>query len=206
MWPKTAILLLLLITCSYSQDTLASSDDGSSSASAPSSKDLPSDIPQPAEASSQGQPVNNFAAPPTAAISGGGSATSNQNNQDWSYVQGSSDQRTNSRWIFPEGSYQIYPRYWFTTFTITFSLDCPQNPITFIYASTGLSYVFINGKLIKSGAAPYPSYHTVTINPSDLKCGCNVIRVLVYNYYYPSPAAITYRLTQNTNGCYNCQN
>ena len=39
-----------------------------------------------------------------------------------------------------------------------------------------------------------------------LKCGCNSIRVMVYNYYYASPSGIIYNLSQDKSGCYTCRN
>lgn len=125
--------------------------------------------------------------------------------QDWSFIQNSRYSQTNSHWIYPQGSYQLYPRGWYTYYTITFNLDCPQNPLVFTYSSTGYTFVYINDKLIKSMADPYPTFNTVTIYPSDLKCGCNTIRVLVYNFCCSSPAALTYRLTQDSTGCYSCE-
>jgi hypothetical protein len=60
--------------------------------------------------------------------------------------------------------------------------------------------------MIKSWLAPYPSYHNVTLAKPHLLCGCNTIKVLVYNYCCQGPAAITYTLSQNTTGCYDCDN
>ncbi len=48
--------------------------------------------------------------------------------------------------------------------------------------------------------------HHITLSPSNLTCGQNKIRVLLFNWQNPSWYAIWYTLTQNNKGCYNCPN
>jgi hypothetical protein len=70
-------------------------------------------------------------------------------------------------------------------------------------ASTGLYQVSFNGVQIQGWSSPWPQTITLTLKPI---CGCNTLIITVYNYYYPSPSAIIYSLTQSTSGCYNCPN
>ena len=128
-------------------------------------------------------------------------------NQDWSFIQnGGAASRTNSKWRTPS-AYQLYQKGYRTTYTIKFYTDCPQNPVNFIFATTGYSFVYLNGKLIHKWGKPYPEYHTLTLTKDNhLQCGCNVLKVIVYNYCCPSPCGLTYSLTQNKAGCYECNN
>ena len=127
-------------------------------------------------------------------------------NQDWSFIQTGTAPRTNTKWRTPS-AYQLYQKGYRTTYTIKFYTDCPQNPVNFIFATTGYSFVYLNGKLIHKWGKPYPEYHTLTLTKDNyLQCGCNVLKVIVYNYCCPSPCGLTYSLTQNKAGCYECNN
>ena len=127
--------------------------------------------------------------------------------QDWSFIQGGSNAaNTNAKWKTPSSGYKTFPKGWRTTYTIKFNTDCPQNAVNFIFATTGYSFIYLNGELIQSWGEAYPKYHTLTLTKPELKCGCNVIKVVVYNYCCPSPCGLTYSLTQNTDGCYECAN
>jgi hypothetical protein len=94
------------------------------------------------------------------------------------------------------------------TYTITFQIDCPQKEVTLQFSSTGSGFVFLNGQPIASWILPYPyqQVSSLTLKQPNLQCGCNKLTILVYNYYYSSPAALTYSLSQNSAGCYDCQN
>jgi hypothetical protein len=76
--------------------------------------------------------------------------------------------------------------------------------VEFILATSGYNFVRLNGQLIHSWGAPYPSYNTLKLRRPQLKCGCNTLEVTVYNYCCPSPCALTYSLTTSKAGCYDC--
>lgn len=113
---------------------------------------------------------------------------------------------TGSKWIYPDGTFKILPRFWISTYTISFQTDCPQNGVTLTFATTGVGFVQLNGNWILTWANSWPQIHKVSLTKPQLQCGCNTIKILVYNYYYASPAALFYSLTQDTTGCYNCTN
>ena len=125
---------------------------------------------------------------------------------DWSFVNGGSNSNTGASWKTPGSKFQTFPKGHRTTYTIKFNTDCPQNPVHIIFATTGYSFVFLNGQLIHSWGDPYPEYHNVTLQKPHLVCGCNTIEVIVYNYCCPSPCGLTYSLTQDKTGCYQCDN
>lgn len=113
-----------------------------------------------------------------------------------------------STWIFPSGSFLMYPRYYLATYTITFNTDCPEAGVVLSIAGTGSVFVYnINVPFWElSWGNPWPTIHNITIPASRLKCGCNTLRIYVYNYYFPSPAALIYSLSQDTSKCYKCTN
>ena len=125
---------------------------------------------------------------------------------DWTFIQGQKSQLTGTNWKFPGNDYQLYPVGYQTSFTITFNTDCPHSPVKLTFAACGYAFVYINGHLVQTWLPPYPSYHTITIPQHLLKCGCNTIKILVYNFCCPTPAAITYTLSQDVSHCYNCNN
>lgn len=127
-----------------------------------------------------------------------------QQPSSWSYLQQSPIGA--SKWIYPSGSFVLYPHYQIYCYTITFYTDCPQNGVTLAVAGTGAIFVQVNGTWLLTWGNPYPTIHKVYIPPSKLTCGCNKIRICVYNYWWPSPLAIIYSLSQSTVGCYNCTN
>ena len=138
---------------------------------------------------------------------GGGVGGSSSAQQDWSFIEGgAASPRTNARWKTPQSGYRQHPYRWKTTYKVTFYTDCPQNPIYFVYATTAYSFVSLNGQMIHSWGAPYPQYHNITLQKPFLKCGCNTIEVIVYNYCCPSPCGLTFSLSQDTHGCYDCDN
>ncbi len=109
-----------------------------------------------------------------------------------------------SIWKTPvAGSSNIYPRYWLTYYTITFSTDCLINPVNLAIASTGYFQIYLNGSLIEDWQSPWPSITRFQFAPL---CGCNKLTVIVWSYWWSSPSAIIYSLTQNTAGCYDCPN
>ena len=76
------------------------------------------------------------------------------------------------------------------------------------WAATGYSFLSINGQFIRMWVSPYQqSFRSNTIViKSFLKCGCNEIKIQVYNYRMTSPAALIYKLSQTKVGCYGCEN
>jgi hypothetical protein len=131
--------------------------------------------------------------------------TSLHNQQSWDFVQKTTDPKTGTDWQKPSGGYSVYPVGYKTTYTVTFSTDCPQNEINFIFAASGYNLVYLNGQLIHGWAEAYPTYHTITLKKPELKCGCNIIEVVVYNYCCVSPCSLTYSLTQSKGSCYDCE-
>lgn len=87
-----------------------------------------------------------------------------------------------------------------TTFTINYNTFCP-NQVNLLIAASNIFRVFHNNNLVQGWSFPWPSIHRIPLSPL---CQCNTIRVEVFNLWYPSPAAIIYSLTQNTNGCFKC--
>lgn len=124
---------------------------------------------------------------------------------DWNFLSLNS-LGGSSKWIYPNGTFKIYPRYWITTYTIKFYIDCPKNGVSLHFATTGTSFVYLNGHLLLSWYYPYPSVHQLNLQEPELVCGCNILKIIVYNFYYQSPAALIYSLSQSTTGCYNCTN
>ena len=111
-----------------------------------------------------------------------------------------------AKWVTPTSDRIVRPQKWLTTYTITFTTDCPQSDVILKIAATGSLFVYLNGNIISSWLAPYPSTHQIKLKQPDLICGCNTVKVLVYNYYYASPVAMIYSLGQDKTGCYLCQN
>jgi len=83
---------------------------------------------------------------------------------------------------------------------VTFYTDCP-NPVTLVFAATGYFQVYLNETLIKDWQSPWPSVTKFQFKPL---CGCNRLRILVFNWWQ-SPAAVIFNLYQNTAGCYDCE-
>ena len=206
---KPLILLILVLTLPNlkAQTTISTSDDSSSDATNDGLSDgsdlpaPPADIPTPPSA-----PATNC--PPGMECSSRFASSSSASPQrDWRFIEGgSASQHTNSRWKTPQKTYKQHPYRWRTTYRLTFYTDCPQSPIYFVYATTAYSFVSINGQMIHSWGKPYHEYHNVTISQPHLKCGCNTIEVIVYNYCCPSPCGLTFSLSQDTSNCYNCNN
>ena len=128
-----------------------------------------------------------------------------QKPQNWRFLL-SSILGQGSKWVAPTPNYEVKPLRYLATYTISFHTDCPQAQIAFKFAATGSVFVYLNGKSILEWGNPYPTILSLQLKKPDLKCGCNTIKVYVYNYYYASPAAFTYGLAQYTSECYNCKN
>ena len=191
---KVLLISLLLATAVLTQDNLASSGD-SSAAVTDNAQGDPSQIPPQPETPTinrNGIPIAKSVRAPTAP------ASNNFLNQN--------SLGGNSKWIFPSAEKKIYPLRWITHYTITFTTDCPHKDVLLSIASTGSFFVYINNILVKSWAEPYPQTHQVTIPKEHLKCGCNKIKVIVYNFYFPSYSAIIYGLSQDKTGCFTCRN
>lgn len=124
---------------------------------------------------------------------------------NWNFLQ-ENTLGGSSRWVYPGGSFVLKPTGYIATYTITFYTDCPQNPVILNFAATGMAYVQLNGQWLLTGAYPWPSTHQVTLQKPALVCGCNTLKIYVYNAWWPSPAALIYSLSQSTAGCYNCSN
>ncbi len=124
---------------------------------------------------------------------------------NWNFINQNS-LGSSTKWLTPSGDGRMYSLGWLTTYSITFTTDCPQNGVTLKFAATGSSFVYLNGHQLLSWGLPWPTIHTVSLSKPELICGCNTIKILVYNFFYPSPAALIYVLNQNTTNCYNCQN
>ena len=107
-----------------------------------------------------------------------------------------------SKWIYPSANRVVYPLRWLVTYTIKFTTDCRKKPVNFKFSTTGSFFVIFNGNLISSWGRPYPNIATLTLD--NLQCGCNEIKVIVYNYYFTSPGALVYSLSQDTSNCYTC--
>lgn len=120
---------------------------------------------------------------------------------DWTFL----DQNSlggNSKWIFPGSSIVVNSLRHIVTYTIRFTTECTKKPVILRLSTTGSYFILLNGQLISSWGRPFPNLDRVTIN--GFKCGCNEIKVLVYNYYFPSPNALIYSLSQDTTGCFTC--
>lgn len=127
---------------------------------------------------------------------------------DWSFIQnGELSEETNSEWKTPEAGFKIYLEGSCSTYSIKFNTDCPQGRVTLLLATTGYSFVYFNGKLIHKWGKPYPEkkYTSLELKKPELLCGCNTLKVVVYNQN-PSPLGLTYNLLQVKDGCYDCDN
>jgi hypothetical protein len=112
----------------------------------------------------------------------------------------------NAKWVTPTADRIVRPLRWLVTYTITFTTDCPQNEVILSISATGSLFIELNGKLLRSWLNPYLLTHQIKLSQPDLVCGCNKIKVTVYNYYYASPVAMIYSLSQDKSKCYECQN
>lgn len=111
-----------------------------------------------------------------------------------------------SQWIYPKGSFEILPKKLISTYTITIDTDCPQGGVTLIFSTTGVSFVYLNDKLLLSWGSPYSKVNKLFLQAPDLLCGCNILKIKVYNCYYASPNGLIYSLKKHTKNCYNCNN
>lgn len=100
-----------------------------------------------------------------------------------------------------KGSWQIWPKWWISTYEITFATDCPKNPVSITLSATGFFQVYLNDTLIKNWQSPWPNIVTFNFTPL---CGCNRLKIVVFNFWWPSPSATIYSLFQSTKGCYDC--
>lgn len=192
---------LLLVAALADELVLGQSGDSSFDISASGSNDassLPGSPPTIAPATSFAASTSGTRSQPLAFIGGPTQPTS------WDFL--SQIPAAGTKWIYPDGTFKIYPRYWISTYTISFQTDCPQSGVTLTFATTGVSFIQLNGNWILTWGDAWPKVHKVTLKKPQLQCGCNTIKILVYNYYYPSPAALFYSLTQDTTGCYDCTN
>lgn len=198
---KAVLFALLLLTQTLAQDSvLSQSGDTSAEVEAGGSTDT-SVLPQTTSTSTTSFTSSGLRIASLARVS----APTQPSN--WNFLKDSS-LGDSSKWVSPDGSFAVKPIGYLATYTITFYTDCPQNGVTLYYATTGSSYVQLNGEWILTGDYPFPSTkpHKVLLKQPTLKCGCNVIKVLVYNAWWASPAALIYSLSQDTTGCYNCTN
>ena len=125
---------------------------------------------------------------------------------DWSFLD-QDTLGTGSQWSFPSGSFVMYQKGYIVDYTIKFHTDCLKNSVILRWAATGDSFVSLNGQFIRIWASPYPSsIHTLSISTSQLLCGCNTIKIQVYNYRGESPAALVHQLSQTRVNCYLCSN
>ena len=76
--------------------------------------------------------------------------------------------------------------------------------MTLILATTAYSFVYVNEEFIHQWGEEHPKHHVITLNKYQLQCGCNVLKVIVYNYDSPSPCGLSYKLTQKRSGCKEC--
>lgn len=113
---------------------------------------------------------------------------------------------SSEKWVFPTPVRVVYPLKFLTTYTIVFTTDCPKNDLILEFSATGSFFVMVNGKLRSSWGVPFPNTDRLTISASDLTCGCNTIKVIVYNNFFASPLGLIYSLSQDKTGCYVCQN
>lgn len=168
------VTLLLLVTSLQQGGTLESevvvSDQGSDTSSLPTTN-------PPVEAAASVTPGMRSGALSVTNIAGSSQPTS------WSFLQ-QNQLGGSSAWIYPNGQFQILPKFKVTTFTIKFYTDCPQSDVNFAFATTGVAFVLLNGNLIKNWALPYPQIHKLTLSKPDLLCGCNRLKIVVYNYYF----------------------
>ena len=109
----------------------------------------------------------------------------------------------NCKWVHPKGQIQILPKLWTSSYGITFESDCPQNPAQLSFSVTGVGFVYLNGQLVHSWYVPFQVHH---LQLSGLKCGTNKVKIVVYNYYFSSPCALLYSISQSTANCYQCRN
>ena len=191
---KTLLLLTILLVASLSQtDSLGASGDGLSSVSGNAQGDASQLPPQ----------ILPSVAPPPPGVQT--FQTFQDSPPSWNFLSGPALGGA-SQWVLPEGTIKVYPLKWLSTFTIKFTTDCPQNPVILKLSTTGSNFVYINGNLIHSWGQAYPSIHSITIETADLICGCNEIKVQVYSFYFASPNALAYTLSQDKTNCYKCQN
>ena len=191
---KTLLLLAILLVASLSQtDSLGASGDGLSSVSGNAQGDASQLPPQ----------ISSSVAPPPPGVRTVQDSPSIVSPTSWNFLSGPALGGA-SQWVLPEGTIKVYPLKWLSTFTIKFTTDCPQNPVILKLSTTGSNFVYINGNLVHSWGQPYPSFQTITIGTADLICGCNEIKVHVYNFYFASPNALAYSLSQDKTNCYKC--
>jgi hypothetical protein len=191
----------LLVLVLSQEDSLGQSGDSSIEVTTNTPGDL-SELPAPPVGSQNN--VQRSSSGNGAALSLSPTSTGNQPTS-WTFLN-SHSLGSSASWLTPQDDSRIYPVRWLTTYSIKFTTDCPQSSVTLNYASTGSTFVYLNSHLIVSWALPWPQTHSITLSPSHLLCGCNHLTITVFNYYYPSPAALIYSLTQNTQNCYQCQN
>ena len=181
--PAKILALLLLIALSFQQETPIS-------ASADVSEGNSGQLPKIDDA------------PSTRSASGIISSAAPQAPSNWDFLR--QDTSLGAKWIGPSTAFDVKPLGYVATYSIEFHTDCPQNPVTLKFSVTGSGFVYLNGKSVLQWASPYPKLHTVTLKVPELQCGCNTIKIYVYNYYFASPAALLYNLYQDTVGCYDC--
>ena len=147
---RELIFILVLTLPTLQQEVIGSSDDTSTTAVGDDSgaADLPPLDPNDEPDFSSGNQGTN---PQPTSPPPNSKAT-----QDWSFIQnGGAASQTKAKWRTPS-AYQLYKKGYRTTYTLKFFTDCPQNPVNFIFATTGYSFVYLNGKLIHKWGKPYP--------------------------------------------------
>jgi hypothetical protein len=122
---------------------------------------------------------------------------------DWAFLDMMSLMVPGGEWVSPAMG-RLLPIGHMTEYNIKFTPACNQNDVELRFSATGSAFVYINDKFLQSWSLPYPKTHMITIDSKDLKCGCNNVKIMVYNYYFESPAALIYTLQQD-NEC-SCQN
>lgn len=105
-------------------------------------------------------------------------------------------------WITPTSTKKIYPQKWLTTYTTSFDITCPKNPVSLKIISTGVFKVYFNDVLIRGWYKAWPTISKIQLLA---KCGANKLKIVVFNHQ-PSPSAIIYLLTQPFNLCSECKN
>ena len=109
-----------------------------------------------------------------------------------------------SSWIYPGREWMNLLQGSVGCYEFKFNSACPNKDVTLRLSGTGVIFVWINGQTYVEWGAAWPSVVTLNIPTQNIRCGCNTIKVCVFNYYYASPAALIYEVSQNTLGCFSC--
>lgn len=77
---------------------------------------------------------------------------------DWTFLEENSIGGQAS-WIHPTNSFQSHPHGYIVTYTSSFNVDCPQQPISIKIAATGAVFSSINDKWQLIWGLPWPEVH-----------------------------------------------